>query len=200
MDLEWEEQPFEWVRPVRFGIERVYSKGPMARMRALAELTPNREGGTRVTYEFVRRPKLIGVVAIPTAAQIENGATSFALHFRSTTNSHDWCRCGAQDAAVERCRRPINSRLNALGRSWSHETRSVEEAQLVVESAWLTFIDTGDDFAVARIRPYQFADDWKLRDGWCLKPVCVRRESGYSICSWDLLCPMCRGATGYGSR
>ena len=42
LPVEWEEQPFEWVRPVRFGIERVYSKGPMARMRALAELAPNR--------------------------------------------------------------------------------------------------------------------------------------------------------------
>ena len=50
MDVEWEEQPFEWIQPVRFGIERVYSKGPMARMRALADLTALSTGGTRVTY------------------------------------------------------------------------------------------------------------------------------------------------------
>src|SRR6185295_9809937 len=37
MDVEWEEQPFKWIRPVRFGIERVYSKVPMARMKAREE-------------------------------------------------------------------------------------------------------------------------------------------------------------------
>ncbi|HLE63522.1 MAG TPA: hypothetical protein VI750_10290, partial [Pyrinomonadaceae bacterium] len=36
--VEWEEQPFEWVRPLRFGVTRNYSKGPVAELRALAEL------------------------------------------------------------------------------------------------------------------------------------------------------------------
>src|SRR5262245_34006575 len=35
MDIEWEEQPFEWVRPFRFGVVRTYSKGPLAQLRAL---------------------------------------------------------------------------------------------------------------------------------------------------------------------
>jgi hypothetical protein len=34
--VEWEEQPFEWVRPLRFGVRRNYSKGPVAELRALA--------------------------------------------------------------------------------------------------------------------------------------------------------------------
>ena len=28
MPVQWEEQPFEWVRPTRFGVARSYSKGP----------------------------------------------------------------------------------------------------------------------------------------------------------------------------
>ena len=50
MAVEWEEQPFEWVRPSRFGVARTYSKGPMAELRALAELVPREGGGTRLTY------------------------------------------------------------------------------------------------------------------------------------------------------
>ena len=74
MDLEWEEQPFEWVRPVRFGIERNYNKGPMVRMRALAELMPNSAGGTRVTYEVRALPRnLIGRVAIPFQIKLKSG-------------------------------------------------------------------------------------------------------------------------------
>jgi len=38
--IEWEEQPFEWVRPRRFGVVRRYSKGPVAELRVRAELSP----------------------------------------------------------------------------------------------------------------------------------------------------------------
>ena len=40
--VEWEEQPFEWVRPLRFGVVRSYSKGPMSELRVRVELIPNR--------------------------------------------------------------------------------------------------------------------------------------------------------------
>ena len=64
--VEWEEQPFEWVKPVRFGIERVYSKGPMARLRVRAELNEKPDGGTHLTYELWATPRnVIGMVAIP---------------------------------------------------------------------------------------------------------------------------------------
>ena len=66
LPVEWEEQPFEWVRPARFGVERVYTKGPMARLKVLAELTPKPEGGTHMTYELWATPRnLLGSVAIP---------------------------------------------------------------------------------------------------------------------------------------
>src|SRR5437867_10607286 len=38
--VEWEEQPFEWVRPHRFGVIRRYSKGPMSELRVRVELLP----------------------------------------------------------------------------------------------------------------------------------------------------------------
>ena len=50
MALEWEEQPFEWIRPFRFGVVRKYTRGPMAELRALTELTPRPEGGTTLKY------------------------------------------------------------------------------------------------------------------------------------------------------
>src|SRR6185369_6912483 len=74
MDVEWEEQPFEWVRPHRFGIERLYNKGPMAQMRALAELSPLENGGTSVTYEIRAPPRnAVGTVAIPLQLKLKTG-------------------------------------------------------------------------------------------------------------------------------
>src|ERR1044071_180147 len=57
LPIEWEEQPFEWVKPERFGIERVYSKGPMARLRVLTELKPNAGGGTHLIYQVWSTPR-----------------------------------------------------------------------------------------------------------------------------------------------
>jgi hypothetical protein len=46
--VEWEEEPFEWVRPSRFGVVRHYRTGPLAGMRVLAELRDRAEGGTHL--------------------------------------------------------------------------------------------------------------------------------------------------------
>jgi hypothetical protein len=66
LPVEWEEQPFEWVKPFRFGVERVYSKGPLSRLRMRAELAAQPDGGTHLIYEVWSTPRNIpGAVAIP---------------------------------------------------------------------------------------------------------------------------------------
>src|ERR1700694_5106845 len=41
--VEWEEQPFEWTRPSRFGVVRRYNKGPIAELRVVVDLTPRHQ-------------------------------------------------------------------------------------------------------------------------------------------------------------
>ncbi|MBI3954248.1 MAG: hypothetical protein HY330_07025, partial [Chloroflexi bacterium] len=40
--VAWEEEPFEWMRPQRFGVVRRYRSGPTAVLRILVELQPGR--------------------------------------------------------------------------------------------------------------------------------------------------------------
>jgi len=75
--VEWEEQPFEWVRPSRFGVARRYSKGPIAELRVVVDLTPDSKRndllldahqpvGTKLVYEVWAKPRnVIGLMAIP---------------------------------------------------------------------------------------------------------------------------------------
>src|SRR5438874_13682222 len=68
--VEWEEQPFEWVRPHRFGVRRRYTRGPISELRVRVELTPGSAGGNssgcKLVYEVWAKPKnLIGLIAIP---------------------------------------------------------------------------------------------------------------------------------------
>src|ERR687884_577155 len=66
MAVEWEEQPFEWIRPYRFGVVRRYTKGPVAEMRVEARLDELGEGGTKLIYEVWAQPRnLLGSIAIP---------------------------------------------------------------------------------------------------------------------------------------
>ena len=72
LPVEWEEQPFEWVKPERFGIERTYSRGPLARLRVLAELAPNSGGGSHLGYQlWATSRNLPGVLAVGANARLD---------------------------------------------------------------------------------------------------------------------------------
>ena len=200
MDVEWEEQPFEWVRPVRFGIERVYSRGPMARMRARAELTPGENGGTLVTYEVHATPRnLIGVVAIPLQLRLNS-----APKFRAAFKKYDKLASTGVDASLGDSSVSLptvdHSRINALGERLLNDSdqEQLPEVKTIVDRL-LEFLTTSDDFAVARIRPYQLADNWKVSRRLVLETCLRATRVGLLDLRWDLLCPMCRGAKDIGS-
>ena len=101
-------------KPVRFGVERIYSKGPMARLRVLAELTEKPDGGTHLTYELWATPRnLVGSVAIPSQIKLLS-----APKFRAAIHEYDKLASAGQKPrhAVRtlRYRRLIWSRLQAL--------------------------------------------------------------------------------------
>src|ERR1044072_3264179 len=91
--VEWEEQPFEWVRPHRFGVVRRYSKGPVKVLRVRVELIPqprtnsSADGatGTKLSYDVWAQPaNVIGWLAIP----VQIGVIS-ARNFARTIREYD---------------------------------------------------------------------------------------------------------------
>jgi class 3 adenylate cyclase len=200
MDLEWEEQPFEWVRPLRFGIERIYSKGPMARMRALAELTPQPGGGTQVIYEVRAQPRnAIGTIAIPLQMKFISGPK-----FRAAFQKYDELASqGVSPSLSDTTAAPSDfdhSRLNALGERFIRESAQGESGETgAVVKKLIDFLRTGDDFAVARVRPYELADTWQTSRRLVLETCLRATRAGLLDLRWDLLCPMCRGAHDAGS-
>src|SRR5436190_9807413 len=201
MDVEWEEQPFEWVRPLRFGIERVYSKGPMTRMRALAELTPTDTGGTRVTYDLQATPRnLIGLIVIPLQLKYKTEPG-----FRTAFQKYDELASAGVDARIGESSASLpegdQARIQALGERLSNESEADRRAETKsVVDHLVEFVKTGDEFAVARIRPYQLADNWDLPRRLVLETFLRATRVGLLDLRWDLVCPMCRGAKDTGSK
>src|SRR6266480_1263745 len=93
MAVEWEEQPFEWTRPHRFGVVRRYSKGPIVELRMTAELIPREvpldfssndqpATATKLTYQVWAKPRnILGLITVPIQIGIVS-ARNFARTFR----------------------------------------------------------------------------------------------------------------------
>jgi class 3 adenylate cyclase len=189
MPVEWEEQPFEWVRPSRFGVKRTYSKGPVAEMTALAELTPRSDGGTSFKYHVVVRPKsLLGFIAIPLQIGIIG-----SRNFRRAFKKYD------QLALVEAASGEIQP-APALSGAATDRLAAIRErlladadADLAAVERLIEFIQQADDFAVTRIKPYELADAWEQPRRVVLETCLRATRVGLLDLQWDLLCPLCRG-------
>jgi class 3 adenylate cyclase len=188
MAVEWEEQPFEWIKPSRFGVTRSYSKGPIMELRALAELVPRAGGGTKLSYDLRLKPRspLAGLLV---AGQVKfSSARRFAKVFRK----YDELARAQTEIAPEQSFElapAAHARLQSIS-----EKLLAEGADADAVSRLISFIETADDFAVARIRPYALADEWQLPRRAVLETCLRSTRLGLLDLRWELLCPLCRGA------
>jgi len=211
--IEWEEQPFEWVRPRRFGVVRRYSKGPVAELRVLAELSPlgavgkdsssqknadedvrapsrkkKLSSGTKLVYEVWARPKnIIGLIAIP----IQIGVISARNFARAFREYDELAKHGRTSVSVSRDIEFVpGGRARLLDLSEKLATLGIdgELAALLVDT-----IENADDFALARIRPYELARLWGQSKRAVLEACLYATRVGILDLQWNLICPMCRG-------
>jgi class 3 adenylate cyclase len=191
--VEWEEQPFEWIRPNRFGVTRSYSRGPMVELRALAEMSPRAAGGTRLTYDVYIKPRS-RLSALLIQLQIRS---SSARRFAQAFQKYD-------ELALTETETPVEQTIELAPAAVSR-IQTVRE-QLLAQGAdsesverLVNFVGTADDFLVARIRPYQLADKWDLPRRVMLETCLLSTRLGLLDLQWELLCPLCRGPGETGS-
>jgi class 3 adenylate cyclase len=194
MPVEWEEQPFEWVRPFRFGVLRSYSKGPIAELKALALLSTKVSGGTRLTYEVWVRPKsLLGVAATP----IQIGLIA-SRRFRKAFRKYDQLAFFEASPAEMQPAAELSSA--ASSRLATMRDRLLSNApDEAVANRLIEFVQQADDFALTRIKPYELADDWEVNRRVVLETCLHATRVGLLDLQWDLLCPLCRGPQESGS-
>lgn len=194
MTVEWEEEPFEWVCPYRFGITRRYLKGPIAELKTLVEFVAKSDHQTQLIFQVWVIPKnLIGVVSIP----LQIGLIS-ANKFASVIRKYD--DLAFRKKSILESKETVHfasggrTRLNTLckdliakGGVQSLVTRLAE----VIESA--------DDLTISRLRPYVLADAWGVDRREVLKLCLLATRSGLLDFRWDVLCPFCRGSQSASS-
>ncbi|HEY6186426.1 MAG TPA: adenylate/guanylate cyclase domain-containing protein [Pyrinomonadaceae bacterium] len=187
--VEWVEQPFEWIRPYRFGVVRQYTKGPLAEMRVLVELRSRSEGGTHLVYEVWAQPKnVLGLAAIP----VQIGLVSKRA-FTATLRRYDrLARTGAPPLYTEQSANFAQggrARLRVLS-----EKLIAQGADPLFVGKLAEMIEQGDDISLARLRAYALADYWNIPRRTALEVCLWATRVGLLDLQWDLLCPHCRGA------
>jgi adenylate cyclase len=200
--VEWEEQPFEWIRPHRFGVVRRYSKGPMKELRVRVELTPqpgssasaDQAIGTRLTYEVRAQPaNFIGLLAIP----VQIGMIS-KRNFERTIREYDKLASHGRAAMSETRNVAFSSggreRLLTLSEKLVALGNDHELVALLVDH-----VENADEFAAARIRPYELARRWQQPRRRVLETCLCATRAGILDLQWNLMCPLCRGGSAMSS-
>lgn len=186
--IEFEEEPFEWVRPEKFGVVRRYRSGPLVQLRALLELQP-REPGTLLTYQVWARPRgAAGRVIVPvTIGKIARRRMDEAFRRYDALLAEGV----VEPPARTRPRIPPGGteRLTALtGELERQGAPSVLVARLAAEVA------STDDVAASRLRPYERADAWEAERRAVLELFLSATRAGMLESRWEVICPLCRGA------
>ena len=197
--VEWEEQPFEWVRPHRFGVTRRYSKGPMDELRVRVELIPGASNdgettGTKLVYEVWARPRnLAGLIAIPIQIGVIS-RRSFARILRQYDElaKHEPVRA-TYGKSVEFATGGRQRLLNLSQKAVTQGSDSNIIGLLVVH------LENADELALARMRPYELAARWAQSRRAVLETFLCATRAGILDLQWSLMCPLCRGGDAAGS-
>jgi class 3 adenylate cyclase len=188
LPVEWEETPFEWVRPSRIGSTRTYYKGPVSSITLLIQLAPRVGGGTKLTYEVWARPKNpLGLLVIPLQLGIIS-ARRFARAFREYDRMVESGVVRSEMLDEREVGEAEKRRLDLLAERLIE--RGVNER---IANKIVGFVGQADDLDLSRIRPYALADDWSESRREVLEACFHATRIGLLDLQWDLLCPMCRG-------
>jgi class 3 adenylate cyclase len=190
LNVEWEEEPFEWAYPYSFGVFRRYRKGPIAEMRVQVNLDPNTQGGTSVRYQtWIHAAHILARVGIPFAIGL-----IARIRFENAFRMYD--RLALAGEPVSRISPP--SGLSPGGRlrfRGLRETLVVLGTDPSLPGRLEDYLDRADELSVRRIRPYALADRWGENRRTVLEMFLRATRAGILDMSWDLLCPNCRGTT-----
>jgi serine/threonine protein kinase/class 3 adenylate cyclase len=187
----WEEHPFEWVEPRRFGVLREYSRGPFKWVVSLVQLVPAPGGGTTLSHRVRFEPShpLLRAILAAKIGRESRAALERVYRRIDAAVQGKLGRGGAADPFEEptdlpRARRKhLDERLDAL------VARGVEPA--VVEDLG-EFLARAPVQEVSRIRPLALARRLGFDPATLVDACLIGAHEGLLVLLWDLLCPVCR--------
>lgn len=191
MVIEWDERPFVWVTPHRFGVDRLFHRGPFARILAQCDLEPLGASGTRLTYQTWFTPaNAVGALAL----RAGGAQWQFRWPFERVFRHYDQL---VQEGRRESTLSP-HPRLSPGGRARLLSIQENLRHQPGVSPELIdhlgVFVSESDDLEAQRMRAYALADRWRSDRRETLRVCLQATRAGLLDFRWDVICPHCRGA------
>ncbi len=195
--IEWDERPFVWTTPHRFGVERLFHRGPFARILAQCDLEPLDNGGTRLTYQTWFTPaNAFGALAL----RVGGAHWQFRWPFERVFRHYDQM---LQEGRRESTLFP-HPRLSPGGVARLRAIQDSLRAQPGMSAELVdhlgVFVSDADDIESQRIRAYALADRWRADRRETLQACLHATRAGLFDFRWDVICPNCRGAKAVTSH
>ncbi len=190
VNIQWDEEPFEWTYPGHFGIIRRYHNGPLKEMRVDCRLEKLEAGGTRLTYKvWATSRNLLGNLAIPFVIGFFS-----ARKFSSTFHTYDRIVARGGSIITISKGRNLSSNGHTKFKALNERLRQQGVDERILINLY-EFVHRADDISVQRMRPYALADTWGLPRRAVLESFLHATRIGLFDMYWDILCPECRGVT-----
>ena len=183
--ITYEETPFEWTHEKSFSVFRKMRGGPLKAYTYSMTLAPLEGSGVRVTISLEMTPRhwllrpVVAVQARSTLKGFADLATAIDRHVQENAPS-----------PYQRPRAPANE--DALLRG----AKELEKRGIAAEpiEKVITLLRDGPDADLIRMRPFEFAEEWKLDRNEVLRTFLHGVSTGLVELRWALVCPSCRTA------
>jgi len=179
--VTYEEFPFEWEHPKRFGVYRKFVRGPLAWLRMRWTLEPRAEGSLiTCTFEADTKSALLRPIAWIGGRRAVSGVMELAREI----DAH------VHDRKPSPFLEPVApSDLAALAAATS---RLKEQIKPDLATRLAKYIESSPDADAIRIRPFELADEWKEPRREVLAAMLHAVPAGLVELRWAIVCPSCR--------
>lgn len=182
----WEEEPFEWEYPYRFGVKRHYQSGPFRNLRIQIDLQPNPKG-TKLVCELWVAPRRLGILSLLTTFKLK---TIVKRRLKKAVHSYDTLALRGykpfQNTQEHRLVRGGEKRIHQM------KQEAAPKANSTILEKLIAYLRKADDLELQRIRPYELAKVWNLDRKEVFETFIHAAKAGLLNFKWDLRCPTCR--------
>lgn len=185
-NLHWEQEPYVWERPFRFGTTRHHKIGFLRKFRFVIDLIPN-EHGTIVQTRFWITPhqkKIFPFLKFVLETFLKSRYSQILKKF-------DLCSSKGilsyELNAPKTLMRGAESKIRGITAELLEKTRRKRIIDHLIE-----YIRKADDEHLLRIHPYSLAEYWGEKKYAVLNVFLYAAKLNLLDFSWDVCCPNCK--------
>ena len=182
----WEEQPYQWEIPYRFGTTRFYKIGLLQNLKYQIDLTPFPHG-TLVDVKIWASARN-GVSEILASLYINN---LLRRNLRKTLYQLDHCVINdIQPYELAKAKQLPRGGKNRLAQIKKELIKQTKRPRIV--NRLITFITKAEDWQLLNIHPYKLAEYWGEKKYAVLNVFLHASKLELLDFGWEVSCPSCR--------